>query len=104
MQAIRLEPYEILIIKKAFQTYFPSSDHLWVFGSRVHLDQKGGDIDLYIETQHKEATKIIEAKLDFLVELKKELGDQKIDVVIKMADHTDVPIYLIAKSEGVQLV
>jgi hypothetical protein len=44
-------------------------------------------------------------KIAFLSNLKKEIGDQKIDVVLRIisSDH-HLPIYEVAKSQGVRLV
>jgi len=79
-------------------------DHIWIFGSRVNPKVRGGDIDLYIETNYQDPKKIFEAKLDFVVALKTQLGEQKIDLIIKMDDDFDLPIYHVAKSEGIQLL
>ena len=45
---IRLKDYEIVAITDAFKKLFLPQDHLWIFGSRVDMDKRGGDIDLYI--------------------------------------------------------
>jgi hypothetical protein len=43
---------------------------------------KGGDIDLYIEPSIQNPALLIAAKLQFMAELHKKLGEQKIDVVL----------------------
>jgi predicted nucleotidyltransferase len=79
-------------------------DTLWLFGSRVKLDLKGGDIDLYIETNYLSQEIAIEKKLDFLVDLKKQIGDQKIDVIIRCSyEKQHLPIWTEAIQHGVQL-
>lgn len=103
MQHIRLTDAQVSLIRKCFQECFLNEDHLWLFGSRVNPKSKGGDIDLYIETTYTDAKKVVEAKLRLLVMLEKELGDQKIDVVVKFKDHK-LLIHKIAKEEGVKLV
>jgi hypothetical protein len=48
---------------------------------------------------------LVEAKLHFLLELHKQLGDQKIDVVIRRAAYKEeLPIYRIARETGVKLL
>ena len=47
--------------------------------------EKGGDIDLYISTQDR--TKLVEKKINFLVGLQREIGEQKIDVVLDYGDN-----------------
>ena len=76
---MRLTQFEIDSIKQAFQESF-NSGQIYLFGSRVDDSLKGGDIDLYIETDT--LTDMIERKLNFLVLLKQKIGDQKIDLII----------------------
>ncbi len=48
---------------------------------------------------------MIDEKLQFLLELHKKLGQQKIDVVLRRAEFKDdLPIFRIAKETGVQLL
>lgn len=46
---MRLTEYEIKTIVESFHRYFKGGD-IYLFGSRVYDNQKGGDIDLYIDT------------------------------------------------------
>jgi hypothetical protein len=102
---IRLDKNEINIITKAFLRYFDVKDHLWLFGSRADPSKRGGDLDLYIETYYDSLPEIAEKKINFLVDLKNEMGDQKIDVVIRiMTSQDNLPIYDEAKNSGVMLV
>ncbi|SMM99264.1 DNA polymerase, beta-like region [uncultured Candidatus Thioglobus sp.] len=47
---MRLSNTEINAIKRCSAEFFPNSE-VFLFGSRVDDDKKGGDIDLYIETR-----------------------------------------------------
>jgi len=76
---MRLNKQEIEEIKNCFLEIFKSGI-IYLFGSRVDDSQKGGDIDLYIITDQTEDLPM--KKIDFLVKLKKKIGDQKIDVII----------------------
>lgn len=52
-----------------------------LFGSRLHDDQKGGDIDLYLcPCQKFEDEKARRRK--FLIKLDEYLGEQKIDAIL----------------------
>ena len=73
---MRLTTNEQNIIKDTFKKYF--NGEIYLFGSRIDDNQKGGDIDLYISSKETNLSK----KIDFLVELKKQIGDRKIDVVL----------------------
>jgi hypothetical protein len=102
MKGIRLTDAEVLAICKAFRACFLSEDHLWLFGSRTNLNKRGGDIDLYIETK-KDPNEANASKMCFLTQLELALGEQKIDVVIKSGNF-ELPIYNVAKAEGIQLL
>ena len=62
-------------IKKAFLEIFEGE--IYLFGSRVDDNLKGGDIDLYLVVKEYSLKK----KLKFLAKIKKVLGEQKIDVI-----------------------
>jgi len=102
---LRLKNYEIDAIESSFKKHFGENDHLWIFGSRVNRNLRGGDIDLYIETEISQPESIIAKKSKFVVELYDRLGEQKIDVVINMLkSKIRLPIYEIARKTGVLLV
>ena len=45
---MRLSTYEVDAIKDTFKDIFQNGD-IYLFGSRIDDDKKGGDIDLYIK-------------------------------------------------------
>jgi predicted nucleotidyltransferase len=77
---MRLQYSEINLIKSKANTIFGNGTKVMLFGSRVDNTLKGGDIDLYI--QPTTYTDLLKKKIDYLVQLKLTLGDQKIDVII----------------------
>ncbi|MFI3187240.1 MAG: nucleotidyltransferase domain-containing protein [Methylococcaceae bacterium] len=102
---MRLTQAQIEVICASAVKNFGQSAHLWLFGSRVDEQSKGGDIDLYIEPEIQDPAELIDAKLHFLLELHKKLGQQKIDVVLRRAEFKeDLLIFRIAKETGVQLL
>jgi len=76
---MRLTQKQIKAITTTFKEIFKEGE-IYLFGSRVDDSLKGGDIDLYIDT--KDLDDIFDKKIDFLVSLKRKIGEQKIDVVI----------------------
>jgi len=66
------------VIKKYFFDVF-SKGNIYLFGSRVDDSQRGGDIDLYLVVDDK--SNLIAKKIKFLAKIKRELGEQKIDVI-----------------------
>ena len=97
---IRLPEYVINEIINLSKKYFGKDCRVWIFGSRADLTKKGGDIDIYIETP--EYKNILDKKLDFLVELDKKIGEQKVDLVIKPLNSQDY-ISQEAKSTGIRI-
>ena len=76
---MRLTEYELKSIVKSFHNHFDTGE-IYLFGSRTDNRQKGGDIDLYIDTQ--DSDDLFEKKLNLLRDIKAKLGDQKIDIVM----------------------
>lgn len=79
---MRLTQSEIDAIRCTYLDVFQNGS-VYLFGSRVDDNQKGGDIDLYVVPENKlSSSQLLEKKIDFLVQLKNRIGEQKIDVVI----------------------
>lgn len=79
---MRLTDHEIQIIKNSCFGVFGNGS-IYLFGSRVDDTARGGDIDLYIiPDQAFPMPILLEKKLEFLVQIKNQIGEQKIDVVI----------------------
>lgn len=100
---MRLSNKNALLIKNVIHRYFGEETLVILFGSRVDDLKRGGDIDIYIECAMVSTDSLVDAKIKTLVELHKILGDQKIDIVINRNDGLSLPIYEIAKKEGVPL-
>jgi len=75
---MRLSKIYVDIIKSKFKEIFVDGD-IYLFGSRVDNNKRGGDIDLYLVLQ--DHTNIFRKKIKFLSRVKRELGEQKIDIV-----------------------
>ncbi|MDQ7046559.1 MAG: nucleotidyltransferase domain-containing protein [Sulfurovum sp.] len=67
------------MLKKLSLEIFNSTT-IYLFGSRTDDNLKGGDIDLYIQTDKKED--ILKSKIIFLREFEKEFGEQKVDLLV----------------------
>jgi hypothetical protein len=101
---IRLTTVELNTLRTAFKEFFGQNDSLWLFGSRADPNKKGGDIDLYIEAHHLQADEAFNKKIRFLVAIKDQIGEQKIDVVLKLDGYDELPIYAVAKETGIKLI
>lgn len=102
---MRLTEKQLTAIKEAFIAHFSKTDSLWLFGSRVNDAAKGGDIDLYIETNHSDGQELMQKKSHFSWDIQKKIGEQKIDIIINSlpSNHT-LRIYDEAKTTGVKLL
>ena len=75
---IRLSQNEVKVIVSAIQS-IDDKARVYLFGSRIDLNLRGGDIDILVIT-----SKIsLKEKIDILLELEDKLGERKIDLVIK---------------------
>lgn len=96
---MRLSKAESEIIKADAIKVFGPGVKVYLFGSRVDDEKKGGDIDLYIVP--KTAGDLYDKKIRFLIQLDQDIGEQKIDVVI--AKDKKRLIEQEAVSKGIQL-
>lgn len=96
---IRLKEQQQRTIKQLALELFDSSK-VMIFGSRADMHQKGGDIDIYIQTDKKEG--ILKSKIVFLREFDKLFGEQKVDLIVDNGTKSK-EIFEIAKKEGVVL-
>ncbi len=98
---MRLTKEQIITLINATHTCFGCTADIWLFGSRVDDSKKGGDIDLYIETDMKEM--LITAKLKMRKLLWPLFGEQKIDIIIRSRSRHPSPLHEIALSSGQKL-
>lgn len=101
---MRLTQEQLETILETTASVFGTQSKVWLFGSRVDDHQRGGDIDLYIDTPIQDAAELVDAKLRVLARLHKRLGNRKIDVVVRRSGtNTDAPIDRIARQTGIRL-
>jgi len=74
---MRLTPREAVAIKESVYAFDPNAK-VYLFGSRVRDDLRGGDIDLLVMSKKI----FLEEKIKLKLKLYDVLGEQKIDIVI----------------------
>lgn len=74
---MRLTDIERNLILKTIRSWDPDSK-IFLYGSRLDDQLKGGDIDLLVLSQ----TLSFSDKISILTELKDQLGEQKIDLLL----------------------
>lgn len=95
---MRLTNTQIDIIRKATSQSFGEDALVWLFGSRLDDAKRGGDVDLYVETSHRQ-TLVPELRCKIALE---DSLDLSIDLIVKEPGK-DKPIYNLAKAQGVRL-
>ena len=102
---MRLNPEEINAIRNCVGEVFGPETPVWLFGSRVDDRQRGGDIDLFLETTLGNEERL-RRRFRLLGQLQRLLGEQRIDLVL--ADPNDPQdsgrlVVREAKANGVRL-
>jgi predicted nucleotidyltransferase len=78
---IRLTKLERIGILQAFSDFINGkSAKLYLFGSRVDTQKKGGDIDLLVVIDKKWLDWLLADKIFLLTKIKAQIGEQRIDV------------------------
>ena len=57
---MRLSTFQVKVIKNTLGQVFGQSAQIYLFGSRVDDQKKGGDIDLFVDTNQQESLPVIE--------------------------------------------
>lgn len=97
---MRLSETTIHSIKQYARECFGQNTEVYLFGSRLDDNLKGGDIDLLIKTDVP-SKEHLNKKLEFLTKLNITLGLQKIDVIVQQKDVKDKRnIVHIAENKG----
>ena len=99
---MRLQPEQAKTIKDTVERLVGPSSRVWLFGSRVNEALRGGDIDLLVETDE-----IVPNRVKTLCKIEgalvMALGDRKLDVLLKDARTPDVPVFKVARRQGILL-
>ncbi|MGI9212146.1 MAG: hypothetical protein ACR2HF_06700 [Methylococcaceae bacterium] len=99
---MRISEEQAHTIKSIVQNVFGESTKLKLFGSRTLDHAKGGDIDLFIQTDQ-----IVEqpARLLSQIEAKiiMQLGERKVDIILDAPNIEKTPVSEIAERTGVAL-
>lgn len=101
---MRLNSKEKTAIKEAIHKNFGPGARVFLFGSRVDDQKKGGDIDLYVETGLT-GEELLLAKLLAMGDIQQSIGEQKIDILTASSKSSqDQPLIVQnAKQEGILL-
>ncbi len=100
---MRLTNQQVKLIKCAVKEVVKEMPvHIWLFGSRVDDNKRGGDIDLFIETENDVKNRV-ETASRIYTKLIFALGDQKIDVLLKDIKTPESKVFKVARETGILL-
>ena len=99
---MRLTHAQIDTIKRTAKAVLGEGAQVTLFGSRVHDQLKGGDIDLLVELDSPVCNKP-QAFGQIYAKLVRQLGDRKIDILIKDPQSQAADVFRMAQEHGVRL-
>lgn len=95
---MRLNPSECQALRYILRALDPAG-RIYLFGSRVDGQRRGGDIDVYLQ-----ASRPIDLKTQLCTQYRLELAcDCRVDLLVKSPDQPEQPIHQIALEQGVLL-
>ena len=99
---MRLTPTQIAAIRTSATQLAGDAARVWLFGSRVRDDARGGDVDLLLELDAPVAEPAqLSARL--AAKVSRAMDGRKVDVLIKAPNLMLLPIHSIALAEGIRL-
>lgn len=75
---------------------------VWLFGSRVHDDLRGGDVDLLLELDDA-VLEPAQLAARLAAQVSRAMFGRKVDVIVKAPNLLHLPIHSVALAEGVRL-
>ena len=99
---MRLTSNQVAAIRQSATLLAGSAARVWLFGSRVHDDTRGGDVDLLLDLDVAVAEPAqLSARL--AAQVAKSMYGRRVDVVIKAPNLQHLPIHAVALAEGILL-
>ena len=99
---MRITPEQAAAIRQGVARLAGDAARVWLFGSRVRDDARGGDVDLLVELDEIVAEPAqLSARL--AAQVSRAMWGRKVDVLIKAPNLQVLPIHSIAMTQGVRL-
>ncbi len=99
---MRLTSQQTVDIRTLVAQLAGSTARVWLFGSRVRDDARGGDVDLLLEVDSAVAEPaLLAARL--AAKVSRSMQGRKVDVLIKAPNLLHLPIHTIAMAQGLRL-
>ena len=99
---MRLTTQQIEAIRADVAQVAGQAARVWLFGSRVHDHERGGDVDLLLDLDTPVAEPAeLAARLSARVS--RTLQGRKVDIVVKAPNLMNLPIHTVALEQGIRL-
>lgn len=99
---MRLTPQQIQVIRQGAMDLAGDAARVWLFGSRVHDDLRGGDVDLLLELDDA-VLEPAQLAARLAAQVSRAMFGRKVDVIVKAPNLLHLPIHSVALAEGVRL-
>ena len=99
---MRLSPEQITNIRLLTTQLAGASARIWLFGSRVYDDARGGDVDLLLELDSP-VPEPAQLSATLAARISRTMFGRKVDVLIKAPNLLHLPIHDVALAQGVRL-
>lgn len=99
---MRLSPEQITNIRLLASQLAGASARVWLFGSRVTDDARGGDVDLMLEVDSP-VPEPVQLSAALAARVSRIMFDRKVVVLIKAPNLLHLPIHDVALAQGVRL-
>ena len=99
---MRLSSEQISTIRKLTSQIAGASARVWLFGSRVRDDLRGGDVDLLIALD-SEVLEPAQLSARLAARVSRSMSGRRVDVLVRAPNLMYLPIHDVALAEGVLL-
>jgi len=99
---MRLSPQQATSIRQSVTDIAGADTCVWLFGSRVHDDRHGGDVDLLLELDTS-VTEPAALAAKVATRVSRSMFGRKVDVLLSAPNLAKYPIHAIALAEGIRL-
>ena len=99
---MRITLEQAIAIRQGATQLAGAKARVWLFGSRVRDDARGGDVDLMLELDEA-VTEPAQLSARLAARVSRAMYGRKVDVLIKAPNLLLLPIHAIALAEGIRL-
>jgi predicted nucleotidyltransferase len=99
---MRLTPQQVIDIRAMVAQMAGATARVWLFGSRVRDDARGGDVDLLLEVDSA-VDEPARLAAQLAAKVSRSMQGRKVDVLIKAPNLLHLPIHTIAVAQGLRL-